>query len=48
MDRKLTLELNDETVIKLEKLAHESGISLDELINRSLVGMLNEAQSSGS
>ena len=48
MDKKLTLELNDETVIKLEKLAHESGISLDELINQSLREMLNEAESSGS
>lgn len=36
MDKEITLELHDETLVKLDKLAEERGVSREELINQSL------------
>lgn len=48
MDREVALELNHETLIKLDKLASEYGLTRDELINQSMRDLLNETESSGS
>jgi hypothetical protein len=48
MYTEVALELHDETLIKLDKLASERGISLDELINQSMQELLDETESSGS
>lgn len=48
MHKEVTLGLNDETLIKLDKLASERGVTRDELINQCMRELLDEAQSSGS
>lgn len=46
MEQKLTLELHDETLAKLDKLASERGLTRDELINESMQALLYETQPS--
>lgn len=41
---KVDLELNDETLIKLDKLAAEQGLTRDELINESLKELVYETE----
>jgi predicted transcriptional regulator len=48
MYQEVALELHDETLIKLDKLASERGLTRDELINQSLQELLDETESSGS
>jgi predicted transcriptional regulator len=48
MYKEVALELHDETLIKLDKLASERGLTRDELINQSLQELLDETESSGS
>lgn len=48
MDKEIKLELQDETLIKLDKLASECGVTRDELINQSMRKLLDETESSGS
>ncbi|MEB3207997.1 MAG: hypothetical protein VKK63_03695 [Synechococcus sp.] len=48
MHHEVTLELLDETLIKLDKLASKLGLARDELINESMRELLNETESSGS
>ena len=41
---KVDLKLNDETLIKLDKLAAEAGLTRDELINESLKELVYETE----
>jgi len=41
---KIDLELNDETLMKLDKLAAEQGLTRDELINQSLAELVYETE----
>jgi len=44
MHKEIILELNDETVIKIDKLAAEQGLSRDELINEMLKDLVYETE----
>jgi len=44
MSEKINLELYDETLMKLDKLAAEQGLTRDELINQSLQELLYETE----
>jgi predicted transcriptional regulator len=44
MHKEVALELNDETLLKLDKLAAEQGLTRDELINRSLAELVYETE----
>lgn len=44
MHPKIDVELHAETILKLEKLAKELGLTIDELINKSLEEALYEME----
>jgi predicted transcriptional regulator len=48
MDKEIALELHNETLIKLDKLASERGLTRDELINQSMRDLLDETEPSSS
>lgn len=43
-EEEVTLELHDETIMKLDKLAAEQGLTRDELINESLKELVYETE----
>ena len=44
MYKEVALELHDETLLKLDKLAAEQGLTRDELINQSLAELAYETE----
>ena len=44
MHKEIALELYDETLVKLDKLAAEQGLTRDELINQSLAELVYETE----
>lgn len=48
MHKEIVLELDNETLMKLDKLADEHGLSRDELINESLKELVYETEPSNA
>jgi predicted transcriptional regulator len=44
MHKEVALELSNETLLKLDKLAAEQGLTRDELINQSLAELVYETE----